>query len=307
MTLFASSGGAAGRLRRRLDSSSILVAPGCFDALSARIVERAGFEAAFLGGFATAATRLALPDAGLLSYGEMVDQGRDVCSAVSIPVLGDADTGYGNAINAQRTVLGFARAGFACVMIEDQVWPKRCGHTRGKDTVDRGEALARVRAAVEARDAAQTDILILARTDAIATEGLDEALIRAAGFVEAGADMTFVEAPRSAEEMSRYCDTVPGLKMANMVEQGASPWLSPADLEAIGYSFVAYPLSLLMASVSGMEAAAGALLNGGTASSGVSFEALQEVVGFPDYDRLRDRFDQAGRAAGEEADDDELG
>ena len=304
MTLFASSEGGAARLRQRLSSSAILVAPGCFDALSARIIERAGFEAAFLGGFATAATRLALPDAGLVSYGEMVDQGRDVCAAVSIPILGDADTGYGNAINAQRTVLGFARAGFSCVMIEDQVWPKRCGHTEGKETVDRAEALARVRAAVEAREVAEADILILARTDAIATEGLDEALFRAEGFGEAGADLTFVEAPRSTEEMSRYCDAVPGLKMANMVEEGATPWLCPADLEAIGYSLVAYPLSLLMASVTAMEAAAGALRNEGSAGGGVSFEELQKVVGFPDYDRLRDRFDER-RASKTEVDEDD--
>jgi 2-methylisocitrate lyase-like PEP mutase family enzyme len=144
---------AATRLRALLNEPGIIVMPSCFDALSARLIERAGFRVTFMSGFAVAAARLGVPDTGLISYGEMVDQGRNICGAVSIPVIGDGDTGYGNALNVKRTVQGYAAAGFACVMIEDQVAPKRCGHTRGKQTVGRNEAFARVQAAVDARDA----------------------------------------------------------------------------------------------------------------------------------------------------------
>ena len=225
MSLFRRAPAGAEQLRQRLSRQEVLVAPGCFDALSARVIERAGLEATFLGGFAVAATRLGLPDTGLLSYGEMVDQGQDVCTAVSIPVIGDADTGYGNEVNVRRTLAGFARAGFACVMIEDQCWPKRCGHTSGIETVDQEEAISRVRAAVEARDDLGLDVLVLARTDAAGTEGFDEALRRAEAFAKLGADLTFIEAPKSELEMRRYCEIVPGHKTANMVEDGKTPWL----------------------------------------------------------------------------------
>jgi 2-methylisocitrate lyase-like PEP mutase family enzyme len=153
--------------------------PCCWDALSARLIERAGFPLTFMSGFAVSAARLALPDTQLISYAEMLDQGRSICDAVQIPVIGDADTGYGNAVNVKRTVTGYARAGFAAAMIEDQLAPKRCGHTRGKDVVSRGEAIARIQAAVDARDEG-AGVLILARTDAAAVHGLDEAIARAA-------------------------------------------------------------------------------------------------------------------------------
>jgi 2-methylisocitrate lyase-like PEP mutase family enzyme len=160
-------------LKELLNRPGLLPFPCCFDALSARLIERSGFALTFMSGFAVSAVRLGAPDTGLISYGEMVDQGRNICSAVSIPVIGDGDTGYGNAINVKRTVRGYADAGFAGVMIEDQVAPKRCGHTRGKAVVSRDEALARIRAAVDAREEG-SDILIMARTDSLATDGLEE-------------------------------------------------------------------------------------------------------------------------------------
>ena len=196
------------RLRELLAADEIIVMPGCYDCMSARLIERAGFKAAFMSGFTVAASRIGMPDTGLISYAEMLDQGTNICSAVSIPVIGDGDTGYGNALNVQRTVRGYERAGFACVMIEDQVAPKRCGHTRGKQTVDRDEAYARVQAAVDAREAG-ADILIMARTDANATEGFDEALERARIFTEIGVDITFLEAPLHEEQMRAYCDAYP--------------------------------------------------------------------------------------------------
>ncbi len=203
----------AEKLRMLLAGPGALVLPGCFDALSARLIERAGFKAAFMGGFAVSASRIGAPDTGLISYSEMLDQGRNICAAVALPVIGDGDTGYGNAVNVQRTVRGYAQAGFACVMIEDQVAPKKCGHTSGKQIVGRDEAFARIQAAVDARDSMSdggSDILIMARTDANATDGMDEAVARTQAFAEIGADITFLEAPRDEDEMRRYCADVPG-------------------------------------------------------------------------------------------------
>ena len=270
------------QLKNLLAGPQILMVPGCYDALTARLVERAGFDAAFMGGFAVSASRLALPDTGLISYGEMADQGRDICAAVSIPVFGDGDTGYGNAMNVGRTVRGYAMAGFACVMIEDQVAPKRCGHTRGKQVVDRPEAFARIRAAVDARDQG-ADILVMARTDANGVQGLDEAVFRAEKFRELGADITFMEAPETEHEMRFYCERVEGPKMANMVEQGKTPIFAPKELEQIGYKIAAYPLTVLLSSLSAMETALAKLRKGLLNENASTFDHLREVVGFPEY------------------------
>src|SRR5262245_9301687 len=208
------------KLRALLAEPRLRVMPCCWDALSARLIERSGFPLTFMSGFAVSAARLALPDTQLISYAEMLDTGRALCAAVSIPVIGDADTGYGNALNVKRTIAGYAQAGFAAAMIEDQLAPKRCGHTRGKDVVSRGEALARIRAAVDARDEG-AGILILARTDAAAVSGLDEAIARARAFRDAGADILFVEAPRSEAELERVARALEGaVVMANLVEGG---------------------------------------------------------------------------------------
>jgi 2-methylisocitrate lyase-like PEP mutase family enzyme len=279
----------AAALRALLADGRLRVMPCCFDALSARLIERAGFELTFMSGFAVSAARLGLPDTGLISYAEMLDQGRDICSAVSIPVIGDADTGYGNAVNVKRTLRGYARAGFACAMIEDQLAPKRCGHTRGKQVVDRGEALARVRAAVDAREEG-ADVLVMARTDARATHGLDEALWRARAFADAGADVLFVEAPASREEMARICAEVDAPQMANMVEGGDTPVLPPAELEALGYRIAAYPLTLLSSAVAAMQDALSALARGETPGGLLAFDRLREVVGFDAYDREQARY-----------------
>ena len=279
----------ADRLRQLLAQPDVMVTPGCFDALSAKLIERAGFGATFMGGFAVSAARLGMPDTGLISYAEMVDQGRNICGAVSIPVIGDGDTGYGNAINVQRTVRGYAQAGFACIMIEDQVSPKRCGHTRGKQTVGRDEAFQRVRAAIDARDAG-ADILIMARTDANATDGFDEALRRVKTFAEMGADITFLEAPRTEDEMRAYCDGVTGPKMANMVEQGDTPLLAPERLGAIGYKIVLYPITLLLGGIKAMEDALAVLKQGAHPDALAEFAHLREVIGFPAYDEEEKKY-----------------
>ncbi|XXX78084.1 isocitrate lyase/PEP mutase family protein [Sorangium sp. So ce134] len=269
-------------LRELLATPGLLVMPCCFDALSARLIEQAGFPLTFMSGFAVSAARLGAPDTGLISYGEMVDQARAICAAVSIPVLGDGDTGYGNAMNVKRTVRGYAQAGLACVMIEDQVAPKRCGHTRGKQVVPRDEALTRVQAAVDARDEG-AGVLIMARTDARQTHGFDEALARARAFADLGADIVFLEAPESVEEMRAFCREVRAPAMANMVDHGRTPVLPPAELEAIGYKIAAYPLTLLSVAAAAMREALAALRAGRHPDPRMRFEALQEIVGFPEY------------------------
>ena len=281
---------AAAKLRALLEAGGIVRMPAVFDPLSARLVAEAGFEASFMSGFAVSAARLGLPDTGLISYGEIVDQGRNICGAVDIPVIGDGDTGYGNAVNVKRTVRGYAAAGFAAVMIEDQVWPKRCGHTKGKAVVDIGEAVARIRAAADARDEG-AGIMILARTDARGTHGLDEALRRAEAFQRAGADMLFVEAPESEQEMQRICTEVPGWHLANMVEQGKTPVLPAAQLQEIGYSLVAWPLTLLSASMRAMREALAAMQTGRHPDEMLlDFGTLRELVGFEDYYAEDDRY-----------------
>jgi 2-methylisocitrate lyase-like PEP mutase family enzyme len=242
-----------------------------------------------MSGFAVSAARLALPDTGLISYGEMLDQGRNICSTVSIPVIGDGDTGYGNPANVRRTVRGYAAAGFAGIMIEDQLAPKRCGHTGVKEVVDRTEALRRVRAACDARDEGQ-DILIMARTDARSTHGLDEALWRIRAFADLGADILFMEAPRSEAEMAAFCACVPGPKLANMLEEGITPILTPERLATIGYKIAAYPLTLLSSAVRAMQESLEALRLGRTPPGRVDFSTLREIVGFPGYDALLDRY-----------------
>jgi len=270
-------------LRALLAEPGLLPMPCCFDALSARLVERAGFRLTFMSGFSVAAARLAVPDTGLISLGEMRDAGRDLCGAVSIPVIGDGDTGHGGAPHVKRTVREYARAGFAGVMIEDQVFPKRCGHTPGKEVVSRAEALARLRAAVDARDEG-AGALVVARTDARATAGLDEAIWRGCAFADLGADVVFVEGPTSEEELARIAREVPGPKLVNLVEDGVTPIPPLSRLEDLGYRIAAWPVTLLSASIRAMEEALEALAAGRPAPRRLSFRELQERVGFPAYD-----------------------
>jgi len=273
---------AAESLRRRLRNPGIIVMPGCHDAMSARLIAEAGFDVGFMSGFAVSASRLGMPDTGLISYAELVEQGQNVCRSVAIPMIGDGDTGFGSAQNVKRTVQGYAHAGFACIMLEDQVAPKRCGHTEGKAVVGRDEAVMRIQAAVDAQNAG-ADILIMARTDARACIGLEEAIARCRAFREIGADLTFLEAPTTEEEMRDYCSQVDGPKMANLIEGGKTPQLSPKELEAIGYAIVVYPLTLLNVSIQAMRDALHSLTSGQRPATAMDFEALKSAVGFPAY------------------------
>jgi 2-methylisocitrate lyase-like PEP mutase family enzyme len=272
----------AARLRTLLKRPGILLMPGCHDAMSARLVEEAKFELGFMSGFAVSAARLAMPDTGLISYAELVDQGRNICHAASIPFIGDGDTGFGSAQNIKRTVDGYRAAGFAGIMLEDQMAPKRCGHTEGKSVVGRDEALMRVRAAVDARDAGG-DIVIMARTDARACVSLDEAILRCRMFRETGADITFLEAPLDEHEMRRYCAEVDGPKMANLIEGGKTPILGLRELETIGYKIAVFPLTLLNVSIRAMRSALQGLKQGAPLPDVMDFEELKQAVGFPAY------------------------
>jgi len=287
------SGSAAQHLRQLLSGDGLRLMPCCFDALSARLVEQAGFGLTFMSGFAVAAARAALPDTGLLTVSEMLDQGRSICSAVSIPVIGDGDTGHGNTANVRRTVQQFAAAGFAGIMLEDQVSPKRCGHTGVREVVSRQEALSRIRAAVAARDAG-ADLVIVARTDArsalAATAGeaaaLDEAIWRLNAFADLGAEVLFLEAPRSEAELEEVCRQVPGWRMVNMLEEGITPVVPPERLEAMGFRLAAYPLTLLSCAAAAMQAALADLAAGRTPEARLDFASLRRLVGFEAYDAL---------------------
>ena len=271
-------------LRDLLAQPNIKIMPGCHDAISAKLVADAGFKVTFMSGFAVAAARLGLPDTGLISFAEMLDSLRNCCAAAGkVPLIGDGNTGYGNALNVQRTVIEYARAGAAGVMIEDQVSPKKCGHTPGKQVISRAEARMKIRAAVDAKVGA--DILIMARTDARAVHGFDEALARCQDFEAEGADIIFLEAPESEDEMRRFCGAMKKPCMANMVPGGKTPVMAPDQLDKVGYKLALYPVMLLSSSIAAMQATLEGLWPGSKTPQPptMSFTDLQSVVGFPDY------------------------
>jgi carboxyvinyl-carboxyphosphonate phosphorylmutase len=234
------------RFRELLRRQELLILPGAFSPFVARQIEAAGFEAAYLTGFGTAADVLGRPDLGLLTLPEMVAHARNAASAITIPLVSDADTGYGNALNVRRTVEDFEQAGVAAIHIEDQVWPKRCGHMEGKQVIPRDEMAAKVRAAVRARQ--DPDFTIIVRTDARAVHGLDEALERGKAYRDAGADVLFVEAPQSAAELERIAGAFPDIPLlVNLAAGGKTPILSPQDLQKMGYRIALFPVDTLLA------------------------------------------------------------
>jgi len=281
-------------LRDLLAENRLLPMPCCYDALSAKLIEQAGFDLTFMSGFAASASRIGQPDLGLMSYGEVQDQVCNISDAIDIPLIADGDTGYGNAMNVKRTVSGLAKAGAAAVMIEDQLAPKRCGHTPGKDVVSREEAFDRIRAAVDAK--ADMDVLILARTDARHTLGLAEAIDRAAKFHELGADILFVEAPKSEAEMRQICEKLPGPKMANLVEGGETPILPQSVLQDIGYRIAAYPLTLMAAAMRAMvEVLEKMKEDRDVQGQLMDFAALRDRIGFNAYYEESARYETSRR------------
>lgn len=292
MTLFSSqdSKPKADKLKSLLNQKGIVVMPGCYDALSAKLIEREGLNVGFMSGFAVSSTKLGMPDAGLISFSEMAEQVRNICNVTSIPIIFDGDTGYGNAVNVYRTVRGFADAGAAAIMIEDQKWPKKCGHTKGKDVVEVDEANSRIKAAVDASKMNNKDILVMARTDAIATRGLDDAIKRMQKFSELGADILFVEAIKSKEDMKRVIKEVPGHHMINLIEDGETPLLEIKELEDIGFKIAVFPLTLMSASVKIMQESLKNMKNKIYNTNVSKFSDLQDIVGFNEYYDIEDKY-----------------
>ena len=268
-------------LRARLAAGDTVVLAGCFDALSARLAVNAGFEALFLSGYCTAATLLGMPDFGYLTQTEMAEVARRVCRSVpGAMVVVDGDTGYGNPLNTIRTVQLYEEAGGAGIFLEDQVWPKKCGHMAGKRVVPREEWLAKLRAAVETRDR----LFVTARTDARAAVGLDEACERARMAADLGVDAVFVEAPESPEEMEAIAAATPGcIRVANMIEGGRTPLRTPGELHDLGFDLVVSPLTGLLAAARQMTEAYRVLHERGTLR-----DHLDLVLAFDDFNPLVD-------------------
>jgi 2-methylisocitrate lyase-like PEP mutase family enzyme len=273
-------------LRARLREDRILVAPGVYDGLTAALAENAGFEALYLSGAAVAYTRLGRPDIGLTSLSEMADTMALIRDRVGLPVIIDADTGFGNALNAQRTMRLYERAGASALQVEDQTYPKRCGHLADKSLIPAAEMAGKIRAMTDARASAET--LVIARTDAIAVEGIEAALDRAETYLEAGADVLFVEAPQSAEELAQIAHTFEGRVplLANMVEGGATPIRSAEDLEAAGFSMVIFPGGIVRALARCARDYYGSLHAHGSnrpfADRMFDFDGLNAVLGTPE-------------------------
>lgn len=275
-------------LRERLTRPEIVVAPGVHDALAARIAERAGFEALYFTGAGFSYTHLGAPDIGLVSLTETVWRLGAIAEATSLPVIADGDTGYGNALNIGRTVREFERAGAAAIQLEDQTFPKRCGHLTGKTMISAVEMAGKIRAAADAR---RSGMLVIARTDAREVEGLGTALERAQRYKDAGADVLFVEAPQSLEELASVPKRLPPPVMANMVEGGVTPMATARDLQAMGYRLVIFPGAAVRISAAAIMRLMAALKEQGTTEGlrdqMLSFDELNDLVGLADY-RLRE-------------------
>ena len=283
------------RFRALLGAEPIVVAPGAYDALTARLVERAGFPAVYLSGAGVSYTHLGQPDLGLVTLDEMVARASAITNAVGIPVIADGDTGFGNALNVQRTMRAYEAAGLAGIQLEDQTMPKRCGHLEGKEVIGSAEMAGKIRAAVDARR--DDDFVVIARTDAIATHGLAEALDRLRRYADAGADVLFADGPTTLEELRAIPPAVPRPAMANMVEGGRTPALAASELAKLGFRLVIFPNSLVR-----LFARQGALLLDALRASGSTEGARDRMLSFDDLNALLgapELLDAGRRYAGE--------
>ena len=279
-----------------------ILAPGAYDALSARMIENAGFPAVYMTGFGTSASLLGRPDVGLLTMSQMVDNARRIAQAVDVPVIADADTGYGNPLNVIRTVQEYELAGVSAIHIEDQAMPKKCGHMENKQVIPIAEMTEKVRAAVEARRS--NDFLIIARTDARAAEGLDSALRRARAYREAGADVLFVEAPQNEEEVTQVARAFPNVPLLfNWAEGGKTPPMPLEQLKELGYRIVIFPISALLVAAKAIQALLAEIQAHGTPMrifpDRTSFQEFNEMIGLREIQQLEQRFaTKAGQYAG---------
>lgn len=282
------------RLRELLAGPDLVVAPGAYDALSARLIAQAGFPAVYMTGFGTAASVLGQPDVGLLTMSEMVSRAAALAAVVGdLPLIADADTGYGNPINVRRTIREYERAGVAAVHIEDQVWPKKCGHMEGKQVIPLNEMVQKIHAAVDARQ--DPDFVIIARTDANAVHGFEDALQRGQAYHEAGADVVFIEAPRSVAELKAIAQTFPNVPLLfNWADSGKTPLLSLDEIQTLGYKLVIFPVSMLFAATYAMLGLLEVLKQGQTptpfAEHMVTFSQFTDQIGLPEIQALERRY-----------------
>jgi 2,3-dimethylmalate lyase len=280
------------RIQQILDDAGSIALPGIYDTLSAKLAERAGFPLGFVSGYSVAATFIGEPDLGLLTQTEMLERARQICGSVRIPILVDADTGYGNPLNVHRTVQQLIAAGAAGCFLEDQVWPKRCGHMRGKKLVERDEYLHKIRAAVDAR--AGRDFFLVARTDALAVVGMDEAVARVQAAREAGADASFIEAPDSLEHLQAIGRRSPAPNVANMIDGGKTPVLPTEQLAELGFQLILYPLAGLFAAARALERVYTKLRADGTTLGAevptLGFSEFNTLIGVEEKYRLAERF-----------------
>lgn len=298
------------RLRDLLSAHAPVLAPGVYDALGARLVEEAGFDAAYMTGFGTAAALLGRPDVGLMTMGEMVDNARRIARACALPVIADADTGYGNAINVVRTVQEYEQAGVAAIHLEDQVAPKKCGHMEGKQVIPTDEMLTKIRAATAARQSA--DFVIIARTDARAVEGLPAALDRARRYRDAGADVLFVEAATTEQEIETVASELAGVPLLfNWAEGGKTPPISLGRLTELGYRIVIFPISTLLAATAAMRGILREIAQAGTPAAAMgelpSFGEFTDFIGLPEVREVERRYVAKDAAAEHAAPGPELG
>ena len=280
-------------LRKRFSESKILVAPGAYDAFTAKLIESSGFESVYLSGAGVSYTLLGQPDTGQVTQTQMVEKVGTVANATGIPLIADGDTGYGNAVNVMETVRRYEHAGAAAIQLEDQQFPKRCGHLSGKELIPADEMVGKIRAAIDAR--ASDEFLIIARTDALGVAGLEEAILRGKKYVDAGADMLFVESPNSMEELKTVADEFSEIPlMANMVEGGVTPLLSADELESMGYSLVIYPNSLTRRFArAGLDLLADLRGNGTTRArldKMMPFQELNAMLGIEDLKKLEQNY-----------------
>ena len=288
------SGGhmATTRIQKIVDDVGALAFPGVYDTLSAKIAEKVGFPMAFVSGYSLAASTIGEPDFGLLTQTEVVDRAKHICASVEIPIIVDADTGYGNPLNVYRTVKDLIAVGAAGCFLEDQVWPKKCGHMRNKKVIERGQYLQKIRAAVEARG--EDDFFIVARTDAEAVLGLDEAIARVEQARELGADASFVEAPGSTEQLKIIGQRAPKPIVANMIEGGLTPVLPKEELHAIGFQLILYPLTGLFAAAATMRDFYQKLHADGTTIGKedelMQFAEFNELIGVEEKYQLAEKF-----------------
>jgi 2-methylisocitrate lyase-like PEP mutase family enzyme len=280
------------RVGQILEREGSIALPGVYDTLSARICQRVGFPMTFVSGYSVAATAIGEPDLGLLTQTEITDRARRICMSIDIPVLVDADTGYGNPLNVHRTVRELIAAGAAGCFLEDQVWPKRCGHMRGKRIIDRDEYVQKIRSADDAR--AGRDFFIVARTDALAVEGMDEAIARVTAARELGASASFVEAPGNIEELAEIGRRSPGPNVANMLAGGKTPVLPKEQLAEMGFHLILHPLCALTSAAKMMETVFQRLAREGTLRTTnadfMSFEEFNQLIRVDERISLAERF-----------------